>query len=390
MAFEIVHAVGCALYLLFFVLMLVARQVPRTNPGCGWWALAILAAFCSRLVYVWVYQFDSEGAKLAYSLLSLSEKLFLLLGASAFFGSLFKPWLYSGLVLAGLVFLLVAYLLQWSPWVSGLVLGLINSVTLLMLAFVVLKGELTVPLIIRRLIALFAVLRAVHWFLFEPVSLVLYSDWRTQAFWLGTVLVAGMYLSFISAVFAMFQKRLIESESKALELAYKDPLTGLNNKRYVDALFEQVLLLANRPHQLLAVIYIDLDNFKPINDQAGHKAGDAVLREVARRLRHSMRSTDVCARVGGDEFLVIATQLEHQAGVQMVAEKLSEQLELPVELDGQSYNLGASIGISIYPQHGSQIAELIEKADAAMYRVKRSGRHGFTLYQVEPAQAENS
>ncbi|MFC4653526.1 diguanylate cyclase domain-containing protein [Rheinheimera marina] len=389
MSFEIVHSVGCALYLVFFVLMLFARKVPRTNPGCGWWALAILAACCARLFNVGLFPIDAQLAKLAYSLLSLSEKLLLLLGATAFFGAVVQRAAYIGLAAACALCLVAAQLLHWSVWVPNLALGLVNCLLLLALAYTVLKGESAVPALIRRSIALFACLRAVHWFMLEPVSLVLFDGWRTQAFWLGTVLVVGLYLSLISAVFALFQQRLMASETRALEMAYKDPLTGLNNKRYVDALFEQVLLLANRPHQLLAVFYIDLDNFKPINDQAGHKAGDAVLKEVARRLRQYMRSTDVCARVGGDEFLVIATQLEHPHGVSLVAEKLSELLELPVQIDGQSYSLGASIGISIYPQHGRQIAELIEKADEAMYSVKRSGRHGFTLYAMKAEQVSN-
>ncbi|TXH96814.1 MAG: GGDEF domain-containing protein [Rheinheimera sp.] len=161
----------------------------------------------------------------------------------------------------------------------------------------------------------------------------------------------------LSTVIVLFCRRLTESEAKALELAYQDPLTGLSNKRYVDVLFGQALQLANRPHQALAVFYIDLDNFKPINDSAGHKTGDAVLQEVARRLKASLRSTDICARIGGDEFVVIATQIEQEEYVQEIAAKLLKQMQQPVVIDGHSYELGASIGVSLHPRHGQELAK---------------------------------
>jgi diguanylate cyclase (GGDEF)-like protein len=238
-------------------------------------------------------------------------------------------------------------------------------------------------LLLKRGIVLVLCLLALHWSLVVPLYLWWLPDWRQLGFVYGTALAMLQYLLLLMAVIMLFCRRLTESESKALELAYQDPLTGLSNKRYVDVLFGQALQLANRPHQALAVFYIDLDNFKPINDSAGHKTGDLVLQEVARRLKASLRSTDICARIGGDEFVVIATQIEQEHYVQEIAAKLLKQLQKPVEINGHSYELGASIGVSLHPRHGQELAELLEKADSAMYQVKQQGRNGYRLYSGE-------
>ncbi|WP_377701819.1 diguanylate cyclase domain-containing protein [Pseudoduganella sp. UC29_71] len=223
-----------------------------------------------------------------------------------------------------------------------------------------------------------------HW-LAAPLVLYLFPSWFRNGFVLGTVLVLVQYLSLLAAVLAQFQSRLLEAESKALDLAFLDPLTGLNNKRHVHTLFDQALVLATRPHQVVAVFYIDLDNFKPINDTAGHAAGDEVLKTVAARLKGSTRSTDICARVGGDEFVVIGTQLDSEEQAEGIARKLLAQLTMPVLVNGRSHALGASIGIGLHPRHGSTLPELMQCADQAMYYVKRNGKSGCGVFQGAPA-----
>jgi diguanylate cyclase (GGDEF)-like protein len=169
-------------------------------------------------------------------------------------------------------------------------------------------------------------------------------------------------------------------------MAFQDPLTGLNNQRYMSTLFEKALVLANRPHHYSAVIFIDLDNFKPINDLAGHHAGDEVLRTVANRLRRCTRSTDICARIGGDEFVVICTQLEATEQVGDIATKLHRELIAPIAVEDKRFVLGASIGVSLYPIHGNSLAELLEHADKAMYQIKRSGKNGYRIYSDQQSQ----
>ncbi|MDP4529307.1 GGDEF domain-containing protein [Alkalimonas delamerensis] len=383
MLFQSVHTAGSAIYLVYFFLLLLASRVPRTNPGCGWWALAILFAFLARIAVLGIESEEIASSRLAYSVLVLFEKLMLMLGTARFFG----PWLSArtliALVLVMQSWLLLAHALTWPPLLYTASLVLFNVICLAIVCINVQRGTAPVHLWIKRSIVLFGALLILHWLLYIPISRLLFVEWRLLAFLIGTVLVVLLYTALLGAVLSLFQKRLLDSESKALDLAYKDPLTGLRNKRYVDSLFGQALQLATRPHQLLALYYIDLDHFKPINDGDGHKAGDLVLQEVARRLQNSIRSTDICARIGGDEFVVIATQLEHSDHATGVAQKILQLLQQPFAVNGKTYRLGASIGISLYPEHGQDFSDLLEKADHAMYEMKHHGRGGYCLYQPQ-------
>jgi len=391
MLYPIMHAVGSTVYFMLFLLFLCARLVPRTNPGITFWAFAALAACCARLAMLLLpTETDAASGLLWYGVFIALEKLLLLVGAFRFFGAVLLPgggmitdrWLYSAVaLLLGWIFVYGQLGLPRVIYDSGL--AAFNMLALLLLALAVYRSRIRLPHWLKSGIVSVAALLALHWLLIVPLYLWLLPDWRQQGFVFGTVLAMLQYLLILSTVIVLFCRRLTESEAKALELAYQDPLTGLSNKRYVDVLFGQALQLANRPHQALAVFYIDLDNFKPINDSAGHKTGDSVLQEVARRLKASLRSTDICARIGGDEFVVIATQIEQEQYVQEIAAKLLKQLQQPVEIDGHSYELGASIGVSLHPRHGQELAELLEKADSAMYQVKQQGRNGYRLYSGE-------
>lgn len=391
MLYPIMHAVGSTVYFMLFLLFLCARLVPRTNPGITCWAFAALAACCARLAMLLLpTELDAASGLLWYGVFIALEKLLLLLGAFRFFGAVLLSgggmitdrWLYSAVaLLLGWIFAYGHLGLPRVIYDSGL--AVFNMLALLLLALAVYRSRIRLPHWLKSGIVSVAALLALHWLLIVPLYLWLLPDWRQQGFVFGTVLAMVQYLLILSTVIVLFCRRLTESEAKALELAYQDPLTGLSNKRYVDVLFGQALQLANRPHQALAVFYIDLDNFKPINDSAGHKTGDLVLQEVARRLKASLRSTDICARIGGDEFVVIATQIEQEQYVQEIAAKLLKQLQQPVEIDGHSYELGASIGVSLHPRHGQELAELLEKADSAMYQVKQQGRNGYRLYSGE-------
>jgi diguanylate cyclase (GGDEF)-like protein/PAS domain S-box-containing protein len=164
-------------------------------------------------------------------------------------------------------------------------------------------------------------------------------------------------------------------EEKLTQLALFDQLTTLpNRKNFLDRL-EYSLLSAKRIKAVVALFFIDLDGFKKINDSLGHATGDHVLREVGRRLRASIRESDTAARMGGDEFTVILNHLKKTEDAPYVAEKIIRAINQPIEVDGNICNVGASIGIAIYPDHFDNIDELIIAADSAMYQVKASGKN---------------
>ncbi|MCC7095999.1 MAG: diguanylate cyclase [Thermomonas sp.] len=376
----IIHTIGTAIYFVFFLLFLWAQRIPGNHRGVGWWAAGVGFAFTARMMLIALLAW-SGGAPLSvlYSMLILIEKYCLLMGMARFFDRLLP-------VRALLVALLLAEFwvvgcaaLGASSFVRGLGAGLANAGLLLYAAWVAYTCRHRVT---RHWLIVFTVVciaLAVHWTAAFPIIRVAPS-WAQYGFLLGTVLVLAQYFCLLVLVFARTHQRLLEAKSKAMDLAFQDPLTGLNNQRYMQALFEDALLLANRSHQVTAILFIDLDHFKQVNDRGGHRVGDEVLKTVAERLRHVTRGTDICARLGGDEFAVVCPQLADADQARRVAEKLLEFLSEPYWVDGTAYQIGASIGISLYPSHAETLQGLLELADKAMYQIKRDGKHGYAMH----------
>ena len=164
------------------------------------------------------------------------------------------------------------------------------------------------------------------------------------------------------------------------DLAYRDALTNLPNRAFFSNTLEQSINQARRYGRTLAVLFLDLDRFKQINDTLGHQAGDRFLREVARRLQLCLRETDTVARFGGDEFVVLLPECEEQKYVDTVAQKLLAEVAQPFPLLDQSVTGTASIGIAIYPRDGHDEQTLMKYADAAMYHAKDQGKNNFQYY----------
>ena len=165
--------------------------------------------------------------------------------------------------------------------------------------------------------------------------------------------------------------------------AQHDALTGLPNRVLFQDRLRQALAQAERKQQQVAVLYMDLDRFKPINDTLGHSAGDALLRQAATRLEACMRKGDTLARLGGDEFIVVVTELTNAQHAMRVATKLIEAMRAPFQIDGHELFVSVSLGISVYPDDGSTGEVLMANADAAMYRAKDTGRDNFQWFMAE-------
>jgi len=172
---------------------------------------------------------------------------------------------------------------------------------------------------------------------------------------------------------------LKQAEERALHLAHHDMLTGLPNRLLFAAQLAQSLQRASRQCQQIALLFIDLDRFKVVNDTLGHAAGDELLRVVAARLRAAVRAEDTVARLGGDEFTVVLEEVAGAAAAAATASKLHDAIAAPMELLGRTVTVSATIGIALFPADGTDADSLMRAADVAMYRAKRRGRrsHAF-------------
>ena len=189
----------------------------------------------------------------------------------------------------------------------------------------------------------------------------------------------------ISHYFSMFtditdRKR---AEERIHYLAYYDDLTGLPNRSLLNKLIDQALVEARRNRLHGAVLFIDLNRFKPINDSLGHDVGDRLLKQVAERLRDAVRAEDVVARIGGDEFVVGLFDITRREHAAVVAQKLLAALDPPFWVEEHELKAGAAIGISIYPRDGFDTESLLRMADIAMYRAKQSGQDSYAFYSHE-------
>lgn len=187
----------------------------------------------------------------------------------------------------------------------------------------------------------------------------------------------------LSEANAALQQQIVEREEAERRVRWQsqhDALTGLPNRVLFQDRLEEMLEAARTHNRTLAVLFLDIDRFKHINDTLGHTAGDSLLREVAERLTGCLRSEDMLARMGGDEFTVLLPDLPSPADVGRVAQKLLETLQGPREINGHEFYITASIGVSLYPTDGLDMQTLLRHADMAMYRAKEQGRGNMALY----------
>jgi len=175
-----------------------------------------------------------------------------------------------------------------------------------------------------------------------------------------------------------------EDEERLIFLSHHDQLTGLPNRVLFFDRLHQSIAAAQRRKKILALLFMDLDGFKAVNDELGHQAGDAVLKEVSTRLQNTIRTMDTIARVGGDEFTGILAEVGGHDDAVIVAKKIIAAIASPFDVAGVQVNIGASIGISLYPQDSEDQEELIQLADSAMYKAKEAGRGRYCFHDDLP------
>lgn len=255
--------------------------------------------------------------------------------------------------------------------------------------FTVASFRLVVATFLASVIVLSAVITALF-ILSTPensAQLYAYLYWLVVSFLLAFL---GGYLLELSAKVNFYHAEKLREEIKerlAIQqqlkhAAHHDSLTGLPNRVLLYDRLQHAILQADRNREKLAWMFIDLDNFKNINDTRGHAVGDALLQEVAKRLKVFIRKSDTIGRIGGDEFIVLLSNVDTLGDALKIAEKIREALAVPYTLPGvDAFENSASIGVALYPEHGKNALELSKRADEAMYISKKKGRNRVAFFQ---------
>lgn len=199
----------------------------------------------------------------------------------------------------------------------------------------------------------------------------------------GLVLITVLVLV-LRKTHDLFQQReagLLKTQQVLERVAYHDGLTRLPNRHLLMDRLRQSLASAERHGHRLALCFIDLDGFKPVNDQHGHEAGDHLLIEIARLLSNGVRQVDTVARLGGDEFVLLLPDFDHVTQIEEILDRLLQAVSQPVAYGSERLQVGMSIGIALYPDHADSGEKLIERADQAMYLAKRSGKNRWMFHE---------
>jgi len=190
----------------------------------------------------------------------------------------------------------------------------------------------------------------------------------------------GMVTNYVGTFLDITERK--QQEERYIHLANHDALTGLPNRyRLLDRL-QSAINLSQRTNQSICVLFLDLDNFKWVNDSLGHDSGDKLLMTVSTRLKDTVRASDTVARLGGDEFIVVLAQLDSDLDISQVASKIIEAVSQPLDLNGHEFQVTTSIGISMYPIDGDDAATLLKNADTAMYTAKSAGKNQFRYFDT--------
>ncbi len=215
-------------------------------------------------------------------------------------------------------------------------------------------------------------------------GIIEFNNFNYYASGVGLVIEAMLFSNLLRYRTILLEEEVLVQKENGVRLNYlanHDQLTGLPNRRLFFEIAQVLLKKSQRDHRKFSILFLDLDGFKQVNDEYGHQAGDELLKQLAIRIEKKLRSSDLIARVGGDEFVILLPDISDQQSVETIATTLIAMFQEPFVLGKVKVNVQASIGISFFPEHNNNINALLDMADSAMYQVKQEGKNSWVVYR---------
>ena len=375
--FQIVIIIGATGFFMTAMLFLAARRIPQENKGTGWWAIASIAACVS---YIGVFLTTLNGLETVGRVLN-SVLMVVWVVALHFGGAEFNNrkanWQYMMIAaLITIISILYFNFVLRNIILSAIITQLFCSVILFRLALIFFKNKVHDSFLNKALVVTF-IICGMDWQSY--VLTFVYEPYQIPGFFIYAIILFAIHFFLALLVIEQFHNRIIQSEQDAVKAANHDFLTGLPNRLFLNAQFKYGLARSMRENTEMALLFIDLDKFKPINDEFGHKAGDQVLIETAKRLKSIVREEDIVARLGGDEFLILLNKssMDSKEVIAKIARKIIKIVNEPIFISDTQVGVGASIGIVFCPSQADTLEKLTHMADEVMYEVKSQGRNGF-------------
>src|SRR5471032_40531 len=385
MSYETVHTLGSTTYFIFLLLFLWASTIPRTNPASRFWALALACALLARLCLFFLMPAQDERLAITiYAMLNVLEKPVALTGLIRFLDVDLRIRWYWIAALAAELWLLLALAAHFPPFLRDTGYCTVNAALLAYAGWLALRQRAGFPRGPLAMMAAASFALTLHWLAgragADRAVPVVVEEWLRAGHGAGGGPIFFAAGGDTVAVPGPFDRGRIEGAGNGFPgpadrpqqpTLYEHPVRPGAAAGHASAPCGRGVLY--RPGQFQAHQRYG----RPRDRRRGAEDGGRAAQELH-------RSTDICARVGGDEFVVIATQLDDEGQSAEVAKKLLARLTQPIPIRGADYALGASIGIALYPQHGRSLAELVQRADKAMYHVKRNGKSGCEVYGAAP------
>lgn len=374
--FQVILIFGATSYLLTALLFLTTRNMPGINNGASWWSLSsIFAALGYTILLVAGLKGRPDIGEAIYNMCFVVWGLGLYIGSRnflglktqkvllLFFSFIITVWLYY--------FYFISYHFLFSAIVVSGFIGFLNlHLAYTFFRYISKKNKLHYAIIITLSIS------GLHWLdypFLRPIEAIAPMGFTLCA--VSSIIISAL---FASLVIIQFKNRMITMSKEALEIANHDPLTGLGNRNALESKFNTMLENSILQNKKVALLFLDLDNFKPVNDTLGHKIGDEILVTISDKIRSLVKDTHHIARVGGDEFIIIVDELniDDKKTINTLCEDIIKKVSEPIVINGYTCDIGVSIGIS-YTCEEINLDSLIQQADKAMYEAKTKGKNRY-------------